>query len=298
MGVHVFALLLAVTGPVERACQEIAPDVVRTFRSARHGRPEGLHYGSDFWTQADRGLADARAVTLDVIQAIVEVDTGKLKGDPSMLAWSPDRSELYVQTSERDRRGAVISLKHYVVPIASKSLKKVDQQPAWATAYWTWKSGQASPAAPAFRIVADEREETRRATAAVGDLAKGGGGASDGLGISGTTAEEAANIANQSQLAHIWRLKVRGETLGEWVNEPVVPGVNYGWAPAPVRLIVFAKRDGGPLVVLDDQGRKQELEATKNASLPAWSNDGGQLAWLAKKDRKKYDLMIAAVTAK
>ena len=32
-----------------RACEEIAPDVVRTFRSARHGRPEGLHY-SDFFT--------------------------------------------------------------------------------------------------------------------------------------------------------------------------------------------------------------------------------------------------------
>ena len=27
-----------------RACEEIASDVVRTFRSARHGRPEGLHY--------------------------------------------------------------------------------------------------------------------------------------------------------------------------------------------------------------------------------------------------------------
>jgi hypothetical protein len=233
-----------------------------------------------------------------VLQAIVEVDTGKLKGDPAMLAWSPDRSELYLQFAERDRRGAVTSSRHFVVPIASKSLKKVDQPPAWALAYWTWKSGQASPGAPAFKIVADEREETRRATAAVGDLAKGGGGASDGLGISGTTAEEAANIANQSQLAHIWRLKVRGETLGEWVNEPVVPGINYGWAPAPGRLIVFARRDGGPLVVLDEQGRKQELEATKNALLPAWSNDGSQLAWLAKKDRKKYDLMIAAVAAK
>ena len=30
----------------------MAPDVVRTFRSARHGRPEGLHY-SDFFTWPD-----------------------------------------------------------------------------------------------------------------------------------------------------------------------------------------------------------------------------------------------------
>ncbi len=35
-----------------RACEEIAPHVVRTFRSARHGRPEGLHY-SDFFTGSE-----------------------------------------------------------------------------------------------------------------------------------------------------------------------------------------------------------------------------------------------------
>jgi len=31
-----------------RACEEIASDVVRTFRSARDGRPEGLHYSDVF----------------------------------------------------------------------------------------------------------------------------------------------------------------------------------------------------------------------------------------------------------
>jgi hypothetical protein len=250
--------------------------------------------------QADRGsaLADARAITLDAPQAIVEVDTGKLKGEPTMLAWSPDRTELYLQTVERDRRGAVTSSKHYLIPLASKSLKKVDQPPAWATSYWAWKADRAAPGAPAFKIDIDEREETRRATAAVGDLAKGGSSAGDGLGIAGTTAQEAANIANQAQLVHIWRLKVRGETIGEWTNQAVVPGINYGWAPAPNRLIAFARPGGGPLVVLDDQGRKQELSGTKDAWLPAWSNDAGQLAWLSRKDRKKYDVMIAAVAAK
>src|SRR5207247_5755190 len=32
-----------------RACETIASHVVQTFRSARHGRPEGLHY-DDFFT--------------------------------------------------------------------------------------------------------------------------------------------------------------------------------------------------------------------------------------------------------
>jgi hypothetical protein len=46
--------------------EEIAPDVVRTFRSAQHGRPEGLHY-CDFFrlnylriTAEDAEIAEKR----------------------------------------------------------------------------------------------------------------------------------------------------------------------------------------------------------------------------------------------
>ena len=59
--------------------------------------------------------------------------------------------------------------------------------------------------------------------------------------------------------------------------------------------IAFAKRDGGPLIVLDENGRKQELNGTKTASLPAWSDDGKRIAWLERKERKKYDLMVAEI---
>jgi hypothetical protein len=301
MEIHVLALLIGVTvadtGPAEAGHYD------HNIASSVRLQADREHIGNSVHLQADRGvqtpaLTDARAIALGAPQALVEIDTGKLKGDPAMLAWSPDRTELYLQTVERDRRGAVASTKHYVIPLASKSLKKVDQPPAWAGAYWAWKADRSAPGAPAFKIDIDEREETRRATAAVGDLAKGGGGSIDGLGIAGTTAEEAANIANQSQVVHIWRLKVRGETIGEWPNQAVVPGISYGWAPAPNRLIAFAKPGGGPIFVLDDQGRKQELPGTKDASLPAWSNDAGQLAWLSRKDRRKFDVMFAAVTAR
>jgi hypothetical protein len=30
--------------------------------------------------------------------------------------------------------------------------------------------------------------------------------------------------------------------------------------------------------------------------MPAWSNDGTRIAWLERKDRKKYDLMVAEIT--
>jgi hypothetical protein len=252
-------------------------------------------------TFGDRGqppAADARGIALASPQVIVEVDTGKLKGEPGMLAWSPDGKDLYIQMVERDRRGAITSAKHYLAAIDGKSLKGVDAQPPWAAIYWTWKSNQASPAAPAFKIAVENRQEIRRATAAVGNLAKGGGGGADGRGIPGTSAEEAVAANASSQTLNIYALKVAGETLGEWVNEPVTPGLNFGWAPAPSRLIAYAKREGGPLTVLDQSGRKQTLTGAKNASFPAWSNDGSRLAWLERTDRKKFDLIVADVSTK
>ena len=244
---------------------------------------------------AQQPSTDARQVTLSTPQAVVDVDLGKLKGVPSILAWSPDAKDLYLQTVERNRSGAVTSTKHYVASIASKSIRGVGDQPAWATKYWGWKSAQSSPASALFKIAVDSREETVRATAAVGDLAKGGGVAGDGLAIPGTTAEEVGNITNQSQKVTIYALKLKGVTLGEWTNEAVIPGVNFGWAPAPHRLMAYAKRDGGPLIVLDEQGRKRELAGPKEAMLPAWSDDGKRLGWLERKDRRTYDLTIADV---
>jgi hypothetical protein len=247
--------------------------------------------------QASSSALDAKQIALSPPLAVAEVDTGKMKGDLARLAWSPDGSEFYIQTIERDGRGNIRSARHYLVSAASRNLKSVDQEPPWAAKYWSWKSGQASPAATAFKIVVDgPRVETVRATAAPtgGALAKGGG--ADPL--AGTTVADVASAAEQTQSKTIYALKLKGETIGEWVNEPVTPGVNYSWAPAPLRVIAFAKREGGPLIVFDEAGQKQELTAAKSAFLPAWSDDGKRLAWLEKKDRKKFELVIAEVSAR
>lgn len=243
-------------------------------------------------------VTDARDAALVSPAAIVEIDTGKLKGEPGMLAWAPDGTTLYLQMIERDRKGAVTSTKHYVVAIAEKTTSRAGSQPAWVGRYWAWKAAPASPAAAAFTIVPSEREEVKHAVAPVGDLAKGGGAGTDGRGVTGSTVSEATSVAATAQTLHIWSLKIKGETIGEWVNEAVTPGSNFSWAPPPARLIVYAKRDGGPLSLLDDTGRKQPLAGAKNASFPAWSDDGARIAWLEKKDRRKYDLMIAGVSAK
>ena len=245
---------------------------------------------------AQTQISDARDAALVSPETIVELDTGKLKGDPSMLAWAPDGKALYLQMVERDRKGVVTSTKHYLIALAEKTTTAVTSQPAWVGPYWGWKAAPASPAAAAFKIVPSEREEVKHAVAPVGDLAKGGAG-SDGRNM-GTSVGEAVAAQATAQKVHIWALKVDGETIGEWVNEAVTPGSNFSWAPAPAHLLVYTRREGGPLALLDDKGHKTTLTGAKNASFPAWSDEGGRIAWLEKRDRRKYDLMIAGVTAK
>jgi len=238
-------------------------------------------------------VTDARQLALSAPQAIAEIDTGKLKGDLARLAWSPDGSEFYIQTVERDSRGVVKTARHYLVSAASKGPRSVSEEPAWASKYWSWKSAQASPAAPTLKITVDQRQDTIRSTSSPtgGDLAKGGGADP----VSGSTLGDVATAASNTQLKTVFSLKLKGETIGEWVNEAVVPGLTFGWAPAPARALAFTRRDGGPLIVLDEAGRKQELAGPKAAILPAWADDGKRIAWLERKDRKKYDVMVAEI---
>lgn len=246
--------------------------------------------------QAVAPSTDARQVAVTAPETVTTLDTGKLKGDLAMLAWSPDGKQFYVETVERDRAGNVKAAHHYVVSVEKKSIKGEDTLPPWAAKYWAWKSGQASPAAPAFRIQVDQRQEMMRATAAPtgGDLARGGVETDPSRG--GTSVSDAGGAAYQSQTQQIFTLKLKGETIGEWMNQPVTPGSNFSWAPAPLRMIAFSKREGGPIIVLDEQGHKQELGGPKEAILPAWSDDGTRLAWLERIDRKHYALVVGGVT--
>ena len=246
--------------------------------------------------QAAGGPSDARQIVVSMPQPIAQVDASKMKGDLVRLAWSPDGSEFYIRTVERDGRGNVKSVRHYIISRVAHAMKGIDQEPDWASRYWSWKSDRMSPAAPSFSITAENRQEAVRATAAPtgGALAKGG----TADAVSGSTLGDVASAAEQTQMKNIWTLKVKGETIGEWANEPVTPGFNFSWAPAPFHMLLFARREGGPLTIIDDTGHKQQLAAAKAAILPAWSDDGKRLAWLERKDKNKYDLMTADISAR
>jgi len=243
---------------------------------------------------------DASKLAISAPAAIVEIDVGKLKGELVRLAWSPDATEIYLQTAERDSRGNV-KFRHFVMGLNSAPPKGVDQEPAWAGPYWAWKAAQAAPGLPAWKIqIEQERKRvTATSTPMAGNMARGepSRGAARGTGGgAGVSVEEAARAAEQSQTANVFTLKLKSEVIGEFVNVPAMPGVTFGWGPANSGLIAFANREGR-VVIMDDQGRKKEVPSSKSALLPGWTADGKRLAYLERTGKKKVMLRIADITA-
>jgi hypothetical protein len=242
--------------------------------------------------------ADASKVTVSAPTMIAAIDAGKMKGDLTRFAWSTDGSAFYFQAVERDTRGNV-NLRHYTVDQAAPQPKSMDQEPAWAAAYWTKKSAQSAPGLGSLRISIDQQQRRVSSTAAPtgGDMAKGGTGASGGAsgGAGGSSLSDATGAAFGSQNATVVLLKLKGEVIGEFVNAPALPGTTFGWGPAGSGLIVFATSDGR-LVLMDAEGRKQEIPGVKAASFPGWSDDGTRLVFLEKTGRRKFNIQAITVT--
>src|SRR5918994_1849875 len=107
---------------------------------------------------------------------ISTIDTGKLKGQPTQLAWSADGTKLFLQTSERDSKGMVVNHRFFVMSTNDGKPESVDAPPAWAAEYWTWKSNKFAPGATTFgiEVTQDDRKTTATASPMGGDLARGG----------------------------------------------------------------------------------------------------------------------------
>lgn len=233
--------------------------------------------------------------------AVATIDVDQLKGQPAKLAWSPDGKELYLQLLDAEF-GKPGPLRHIVISADGGKQKSVEGAPAWADAYWATKSGQASPDEAAFKIGVESAQRVERAASAPmgGDMARGGvgGGGDIGGGAGGTSAGEAiANAANaQSVMVH--SMKLAGETIGEFVNAVIVPGLTFGWGPSGSKAVVFAQPKSGKLVIMNSAKQKQEIDGTKDAILPAFSADGSKLAWVRKDGRKKYSVLVADVASR
>ena len=221
---------------------------------------------------------------------LVMLDMEKLPGEPSRLSWSPDGTQLYLQTLEGGFGQPNVTPHHYVLDAATGVKENVDSEPDWAHQYWTAKSGQSSPDDPPLRIELKTERQRQQTTSLPtgGELARGG--LTPGL----TENDELTIIG--SQMVPVITLLLNGEVVGEFVNSVLVPGLTYGWGPMGAKVIAFTTPKTGRVLVMDDLGQKQEITGSKNAILPAWSPNGDRVVWLQKDGRRKFSLQVARVS--
>jgi hypothetical protein len=213
----------------------------------------------------------------------------KIKGEPTQLAWSADGTQLYIQTGDRTRIGTFSNPKHYVVTVADGKVKSVDAPPQWSTDYQAWKSNKWAPGDRTFQIEIAEDKRTQRAVNMPmgGDLAKGGG-------ASGTTSNDMVDAALTSQVQHVITLRLKGETVGEYVDTQFLPGYTFSWAPQSFGTAIAYTSADGRLAVMDQQGAKKTVDATSHVLIPAWSDSGKQIAFI-QKDGKKFAVYVTEV---
>jgi len=232
------------------------------------------------------------AIQLSAPALISTIDTGKLKGEPTQLGWSADGTQLFLQTADRDSQGMVTNPRSFVMSATAGKPEPVSTAPAWATEYWTWKSNKFAPGSTTFGIDVkqDDRKTTSTNAPMGGDLARGGVDS----GTSGTSAGEVASRAQNTQTQRVFSLTLKGETVGEFVNQQFLPGYTFGWSPRD-HMVAYGN-GSGHLAVMDEKGNKLQVENTKNVILPAWSPDGTKIAFLQKAGKNKYELYVAPVT--
>jgi hypothetical protein len=237
---------------------------------------------------AQKPAFDASKITVGVARTVATVEAGKISGEPWRLAWSPDGSQLHLVAMKRQGPNTVLT--HHVIDVTSGAVTKVEAEPEWASPYWTWKSGKASPADPQFAIQLEQQVKNESATARPmgGDFARGGASSAS----TGASIDEVAGQGSQNVM--VITLLLKGEVLGQWKGEPFVPGLTFGWAPKSTPAVAYAAKDGR-LALMDNEGRKQKIETTKDVRLPAWSTDGRQIGWIEKQDRNKFRVMVAGI---
>ncbi len=217
------------------------------------------------------------------------LDVKAMRGAPTRLAWSPDGQQLYLRVSTFDR-WANEKVSHAILSMATREVATVAAEPAWAARYWMWKSAPTAPAREDFAVKLETREELVRTTNVPREGNIGQHVADPFAGLD----EVARNAALASQKTRFQTLTVRGQVIDRAINQQVLPGRRFGWAPAPHALLAFVNQKER-LVVMDASGRTREIKKTKSVLLPGWSQDGARIAFLQKSGRDTFTLRVVDV---
>jgi hypothetical protein len=228
-------------------------------------------------------LPSAQSVSVSEPRPLTDVDMGKLKGSPAILTWSPTEGEYYLQTIDSGQ-------KHHYVFRAGAEAQPVQEEPQWATTYWNWKSSRNVPGRLDMLIaVTTRREKAGIPTQSLRDRATA---MSNGTAAMQGAAGEAIAEENGSRFQ---TLVLDGEVIGEFKNEPVVPGATFGWSPEKLHAVAYVT-PGKQLSLLDVVSKdKRVIAGSRDVSLPAWSLDGTAIIYLQKSGRKKYSVMHVTV---
>jgi hypothetical protein len=211
---------------------------------------------------------------------VADLPASQIKGEPSQLAWSADSATLCLQTLEGDHPKA----RYYVIRLAPPEVHGVDVPPDWAAPYWTWKSSRMPPGHPELVIQVDTQN-------------KGGKIPTQDLKAKSDERmlENAVASQNTAEGSIVRTLTLKGEAIGQFVDQPLVPGTTFGWSPEKLHALTYIK-PSGRLALMDLNGGKLEIDGTSGISLPAWSPDGSRIVYVQKQGRHHYAVMQIAVT--
>ncbi|HJZ71188.1 MAG TPA: hypothetical protein VKE51_05575 [Vicinamibacterales bacterium] len=219
---------------------------------------------------------DVSALTVSAPAEICTVDLNALKGDVRQLSWSPDGRSLHLQTVE-DR-----TIPHdFIVSIDDRELSVAFGAPEWAATYWARKSSLAAPGLSALKMEVTETNRRTRPAPFSGGFANGGAQTPD---------PKNPVDAYEAEVT----LRLLGVEIGNWINGAPIAGETFGWGPSGSGALAFVDHPGR-LYLIDRQKHRRAIARVKDATLPAWSDDGTHIAFLEKTGRRQFMLKVVDV---